>query len=90
MIETSDIVGYREIISRTEQDFGQVIPLDTVRGWEKYRRAWVDKGRPVRSASRPRDIPMPDPIAQVNGTPAYSWPEIRDWLTASGKVEPKD
>lgn len=89
MIETSDIVGYREIIDRAEQEFGQVIPLDTVRGWEKYRRAWDAAGRPVRSAARRREIPMPDPIAPVNGTPAYSWPEIRAWLVASGKVEPK-
>lgn len=82
-----DIVGYREIIDRARAEFDRDFALDTVRGWEKYRRAWDAKGRPARSAARRRELPLPDPIATVNGTPAWSWAAVREWLVASGKVE---
>lgn len=81
-----DIVGYAEIIERAREDFGAEFPVSTVRNWEKYRRAWVEKGRPVRSETRPREIPMPDPETTVNGTPAWSWEKVRAWLFASHRI----
>ncbi len=81
-----DIVGYSEIIERAREDFGAAFPIGTVRSWEKYRRAWVAAGSPVRSQTRTREIPMPAPATTVNGTPAWSWREVREWLIASGRV----
>jgi hypothetical protein len=81
-----DVVGYSEIIERAREDFGVEFPLGTVRSWERYRRAWVDAGSPVRSESRRREIPMPAPVATVNGTPAWSWHQVREWLIISGRV----
>ena len=81
-----DVVGYSEIIERAREELGTEFLIGTVRGWEKYRRAWVDAGSPVRSETRRREIPMPAPVATVNGTPAWSWREVREWLIASGRV----
>lgn len=82
-----DVVGYAEIIDRSRTEFDTEFPLSTVRNWEKYRRAWVEKGRPMRSESRPREIPMPDPEAAVNRSPAWSWATIRQWLIDSQRVQ---
>ncbi|TDD54561.1 hypothetical protein E1286_05050 [Nonomuraea terrae] len=82
-----DIVGYAEIIERAQEDFGAEFPVSTVRNWEKYRRAWVAKGSPTRSETRPREMPMPAPETTVNGTPAWSWRKVREWLIASHRVE---
>lgn len=81
-----DVVGYSEIIERAREEFGAEFPIGTVRSWEKYRRAWVAAGSPVRSQTRTREIPMPAPVTTVNGTPAWSWLEVREWLIASGRV----
>ena len=83
-----DIVGYAEIIERAQEDFGAEFPVSTVRNWEKYRRAWVAKGSPTRSGLRPRETPMPAPETFVNGTPAWSWRKIREWLIHSERVIP--
>ncbi|MFB4294814.1 hypothetical protein ACBI99_44795 [Nonomuraea sp. ATR24] len=88
MTERHDIVGYAEIIERAQEDFGAGFPVSTVRNWEKYRRAWVAKGSPARSGLRPREIPMPGPETTVNGTPAWSWTKVREWLIASERVTP--
>jgi hypothetical protein len=82
-----DVVGYAEIIERAKEDFGADFPMSTVRNWEKYRRAWVAKGSPARSGLRPRETPMPEPVATVNGTPAWCWREVRAWLISSQRVE---
>lgn len=81
-----DVVGYTEIIDRARAELGVDFPLSTVRNWEKYRRAWDAKGRPVRSESRPREIPMPDPETTVNGSPAWSWSKVHRWLIDSKRV----
>lgn len=81
-----DVVGYSEIIERAREEFGAEFLLGTARSWERYRRAWVAAGSPARSESRPREIPMPAPVTTVNGTPAWSWREVREWLIASGRV----
>ena len=86
MSERHDVVGYSEIIDRAQEEFGTEFPIGTVRNWEKYRRAWIAKGSPIRSESRPRETPMPSPVTTVNGTPAWSWREVREWLVASGRV----
>lgn len=84
------MVGYAEIIERAREEFDVAFPLGTVRNWEQYRRAWVAKGSPVRSETRRREIPLPAPETTVNGSPAWSWKEIRGWLIASGRVTAKD
>ncbi|TMR11044.1 hypothetical protein ETD86_36990 [Nonomuraea turkmeniaca] len=81
-----DVVGYAEIIERAKEDFGADFPMSTVRNWEKYRRAWVAKGSPTRSGLRPRETPMPEPVATVNGVPGWCWREIHAWLIASHRV----
>lgn len=87
MSKRHDIVGYSEIIERMRADFEIDVPVSTVRNWEKYRRAWVAKGSPVRNETRRREIPMPAPVTTVNGTPAWSWREVREWLITSGRTE---
>ncbi|MEU8151736.1 hypothetical protein [Nonomuraea sp. NPDC048901] len=86
MTHRHDVVGYAEIIEHALKDFGVEFPMSTVRNWEKYRRAWVAKGSPTRSGLRPREIPMPEPIAHVNGVPGWCWQEIRAWLIASQRA----
>lgn len=90
MTERHDVVGYAEIIERASTDYGTDLGMNTVRTWEKARRDWDAKGRPTRSASRPRETPLPDPVTTVNGVPAYSWAEVSAWLIASGRVTPQE
>lgn len=89
MTKRHDIVGYAEIIDRAHEEFGVEFPVSTVRNWEKYRRAWVAKGSPVRSETRPRETPMPEPATTVNGAPGWSWREVSKWLVSSGRVTEK-
>lgn len=88
-VEPLDIVGAVEIVDRAQRELGAEFLLGTVRSWEKRRRAWDASGRPTRSASRPRDEPMPDPAGQVNGGPAWRWSEIVPWLDRTGKANPE-
>lgn len=81
-----DVVGYAEIIERAQAEFDIDFPMSTVRNWEKYRRAWVAKGSPARSGLRPRETPMPAPVATANGAPIWCWQEIRAWLIDSHRV----
>ncbi|MFC3980181.1 hypothetical protein [Streptosporangium jomthongense] len=90
MTKRHDIVGYAEIIERVAADYGTDLGMDTVRSWEKARRAWDAKGRPTRSGARPREIPLPDPVTTVNGVPAWSWKQVSDWLITSGRVTPQE
>lgn len=86
-ISPTDLVSYHEIIERTRDEFGVELRLGTVRQWEKYRRAWVEQGSPVRSEARPRDIPMPTPVTAVNRTtPVWVWSQVREWLIRSERV----
>ncbi|MEU8274894.1 hypothetical protein ACFYOK_29320 [Microbispora bryophytorum] len=90
-IEADDVVGYVEIVAKAQETYGVTIPADTARSWEKRRWAWVNSGRPARSAARPDHEPLPDPIApSVNGSPAWLWSQIAPWLERTGKTRPKD
>ncbi|MGC5009727.1 hypothetical protein ACLQ2R_03075 [Streptosporangium sp. DT93] len=82
-----DIVGALEIAARALEKHGVDVKVGTVRSWEKRRAAWVEAGRPSRNASRPREEPMPDPLGEVNGSPAWSWAVIEPWMRRSGKLD---
>lgn len=81
-----DLVGYVEIQERAKEDHNAEFSTNTIRSWEKARRAWVDAGSPTRSEARPREIPMPAPVTTVNGSPAWSWREVSKWLIDSGRT----
>lgn len=84
-IDPKDLVSYHEIVERAQEEFGVAFALNTVRQWEKYRRAWLDAGSPVRS--RPRDMPMPAPVTSVNRTtPVWRWSLVQEWLIKSKRV----
>ncbi|WP_433252811.1 hypothetical protein ACQPYK_08475 [Streptosporangium sp. CA-135522] len=87
-MDPQDIVGALEIVARAQEELGAAIPIGTVRSWEKRRRAWVDAGRPARSASRPWEEPLPDPIGTANGGAIWSWATIKAWLKRTGKGAP--
>jgi hypothetical protein len=79
-----DIVGALEIVQRTRDELGVTLKRDTVKSWERRRRAWDRAGRPTRRAGQEC---MPDPVGRVNGQDAYRWDEVLAWMKATGKLK---
>ncbi|GIH29802.1 hypothetical protein Aph01nite_81120 [Acrocarpospora phusangensis] len=90
-VDIDDVVGYVEIAARAQDRYGTQVPADTVRSWEKRRKAWAESGRPARSAARPNHEPLPDPLpGEINGSPVWLWSTIWPWLERTGKVTPAE